>query len=474
MIEKLYKCTLVSDVVLNSRLATEGNVNTLDYISGSNFIGIVADAIYHNCPERAYDLLHSDNVMFGDAQISETNEISYAIPFSLFKDKYDKQTTWVQYKLDKNKEIELRNSGKQLKQERTGYFSESGNFIKEIKKTFSLKSAQNRAFGTSADGKMFGMDAIDEGQSFVFTIKYKNENDIAEIEKYLLGDKSIGKSKTAQYGQVKIEEVGKIVANQTSSNQDFVIVYAASNLCFFNEFGHPTYQPTIQDLGLKTGEIIWEKSQIRTHSYSNWNFKRATPNAQRCCILKGSVFYIENGKTQNTTAEVGEYLNEGLGRVLYNPKFLTANEDATWAMQLTNDVVTTESASREIISDLGQFLKKQCDRKEHSLAIATAVHTAVYVTSNQHLKRVSPSQWGEIRAKASNSSVVDELRDELFDPVDGFLVKGVSAEKYWDKHQNRENFQRIFNELVALEIDAVAKYAAEMAKEASKFKNSQS
>ncbi|MEI6882544.1 MAG: hypothetical protein WCK82_14590, partial [Bacteroidota bacterium] len=80
MTERYYTCTLESDVVLNSKMATEGNMTTLDYISGSNFLGVVANSIYAKHKEKAYSLLHSGEVSFGDAHISheKNNEVSYA------------------------------------------------------------------------------------------------------------------------------------------------------------------------------------------------------------------------------------------------------------------------------------------------------------------------------------------------------------------------------------------------------------
>ena len=88
MEEQYYKCTLLSDVILNNKMATEGNMTTLDYIPGSNFLGIVANELYKNHKEKAYKILHTDKVSFGDAHISlDGTEVSYAMPFSLFKDK---------------------------------------------------------------------------------------------------------------------------------------------------------------------------------------------------------------------------------------------------------------------------------------------------------------------------------------------------------------------------------------------------
>ena len=82
MKEKYFTCKLISDVVLNASLATEGNMETLDYIPGSNFLGIVAAALYPKMEgkeDEVYDLFHSNRVSYGDAVISDDGQsIFYA------------------------------------------------------------------------------------------------------------------------------------------------------------------------------------------------------------------------------------------------------------------------------------------------------------------------------------------------------------------------------------------------------------
>ena len=61
-----FKCTLLSDVILNQKAASEGANNTLDFIPGSNFLGIVA-AKYNDFGDNAMEVFHSGKVRFGDA-----------------------------------------------------------------------------------------------------------------------------------------------------------------------------------------------------------------------------------------------------------------------------------------------------------------------------------------------------------------------------------------------------------------------
>ncbi|MEA3452074.1 MAG: hypothetical protein U9Q83_09265, partial [Bacteroidota bacterium] len=252
MTTKYFKCKLLTDVVLNSSLATEGNMQSLDFIPGSNFLGIVAKELYENTNKETLDIFHSENVLFGDALISENSKLSYAMPFSLFQDKLEneitKNTVWVHHKLSdfEREKMPKHDNGddRQLKQHRSGYLNTENKYIKKVEKSFSLKSAYNREERRSDDGKMFGFDAIKKGQKFIFSVIFNDETYIDKVTKALTGKKRLGKSKTAQYGQVDIEPIDK--PETFESKNEFInnklVIYAESRLMFFNETGNPSFQ----------------------------------------------------------------------------------------------------------------------------------------------------------------------------------------------------------------------------------------
>ncbi|WP_041341346.1 hypothetical protein [Runella slithyformis] len=179
MAEQYYICTLESDVVLNSKMATEGNMKTLDYIAGSNFLGVVANGIYAKHKEKAYSILHAGEVSFGDAHISlDGKEVSYAIPFSLFNDKIENKLgvhkAWMHHLIDfdKNPPFDSKGSKSQSKQVRSGYLTPTGHILKSPDKNFVLKSAQDRDERRSKDGAMFGFESLKAGQVYVFSVRY--------------------------------------------------------------------------------------------------------------------------------------------------------------------------------------------------------------------------------------------------------------------------------------------------------------
>ena len=476
MKELFFKCTLTSDVVLNSTLATEGNLASLDYIPGSNFLGIVAGRLYDSVDTvKAFDLFHSGKVKFGDACIYEEG-ISYPIPFSFFNGKNAatrEANFYLHHKIVGKSPKDDKGNIIQLKQERQGYILLGGSIRKNIKKTFSLKSAQDRNTRSSKDGQMFGFESISKGQTFLFPVQFEDESLIDKVKDALVGERRIGKSKSAEFGQVTITEMLHIKeVSSFDSKGNYTLVYAQSNLCLEDENGSQTFQPTAKDLGIVNGEIIWSKSQIRTYSYSPWNSIRNTSNTERHCIAKGSVFYVQ-GKPDKMKNTLGLFQSEGLGRVIYNPEFLKEGfedkTELTFSFKVENSLEMNGKISGEIKTTLGRFLQRKVDKKNLDNEISLKIHELIYSKVNplEGLKRISSSQWGGIRSYASKAEDMDKLHQNLFDKDKGYLTHGVADIKFWgaNKGANLKAFRKIFDENKDLGIPFIEKFAAEMAKE---------
>jgi hypothetical protein len=496
MKEKYFTCKLLSDVVLNASLATEGNMETLDYIPGSNFLGIVAAALYPKMQgkeDEVYDLFHSNRVSYGDAVICDDGQsIFYTKPFTYFKDKLEKDANIYLHHMISEKDIKDENGNKiQLKQERSGFLNGEGFVIKEVKKTFALKSAQDRETRSSKESAMFGFESIKAGQVFMFSVRYEDENDMGTITKYLVGTKYIGKSKSAQYGKVDIQSIEgleKLKKIGAFEPQDFILVYAESNLCFLDELtGQSTFQPTADQLGLSGGTVDWSKSSIRTYSYSPWNFKRNASNTQRNCIAKGSVFYVTNGKaSSDSRMMVGEYLAEGLGRVLYNPSFLQGNSEGKLTFKIEQNIEKVKVEKPKVVpikanikTNLGKALLKKYDEQVIEKQIAENVILATQATDSDLKNNITSSQWGNIRALATDYYKTGEGYEKflfaLFHEASkeekdrgiknaGMLTHGKMFDKLWDKSGRLNKFKEILKEHSNGNLIFVAKYSAEMAK----------
>jgi hypothetical protein len=474
MTTKYYTCELLSDVVLNSSLATEGNMNSLDYIPGSNFLGMVASKMYENDKQKSIDLFHNGKVKFGDATISNDNAVSYPIPFVYMMDKVEKDwendTIYLHHEIDAANRPRKKNSDSfaQLKQLRLGYVFTDLKAIKEVKKRFALKSAQERETRNSKDGAMFGFEAIQKGQSFVFSINFEDESFVSEVESALIGIQRLGKSKNAEYGQVEIQKLEKAEQIQSFPFEKYVLVYAQSHLYFTDEFGQATLQPSAEKLGIEGGRIILEKSQIRSFSYSPWNGARNTTSTQRHCIARGSVFYVElKAKFDKVEGFVGGYQAEGLGKVLYNPIFLkNKGNELDGKIKLVDLTTTKRAISDTHTTPLTKFLKDKKEQKDKELKISQNVMKCINEEGKVAFEKIKSSQWGGIRSLATENRNMDVLHTLLFKDDEGFLKHGIAYEKQWRKDGNLSKFQKIVENQMNNPLGSlfIAKFAAEMAK----------
>jgi hypothetical protein len=174
---------------------------------------------------------------------------------------------------------------------------------------------------------------------------------------------------------------------------------------------------------------------------------------------------------------VGEYRNEGLGRVIYNPEFLNYKEDATWDYKLIKtekfgkDNSNGEGQRSAIdISKLNTGLGKILAKKHNDLLTEQKIGEQILKVIHDEPafleKRISKSQWGEIRKRALRAKNMDTLLENLFKPKEGYLVHGVAAEKIWDKKggKSRKSLRRVIEQNKDLGTEFVAKLAAELAK----------
>lgn len=509
-----FKCRLLSDVILNQSAATEGSNSTLDFIPGNVFLGIVARH-YNDFGDRAAEVFHSGRVRFGDAHPVCVNAEKKAlrtlhVPASLFYPKLKSATEvcYVHHAYDRDKDHEGHDrEPQQLKQCRQGFyaFADEVGYPAELQRTFSLKSAYDRKHRRAMDEKMFGYEALDAGAEFLFSVEVDSDDLADKICHYLKGRQHIGRSRTAQYGEVDIEkwEFQETSSNEnllTIGNERFVAVYADSRLIFLDNNGEPTFQPSAEDLGVESGEIDWEKSQVRTFQYAPWNGQRKTRDQDRCGIEKGSVFVIKDAKAQKFTSKyVGKYQNEGFGRVIYNPDFLDykpeSNGMAAYKLE-KNNTPTPPSTDKQSLSGtpLLNFVARKMKEHEAEQFIYEQVNKFVHNNEKKFSNAKFASQWGHIRSIAMKERSYEDIMFHLFDQqkmktttkenikknVDkAYLTHGVAAEK-WKKYGRRKNLedfleninkegaQKGYGDIVA---KALINLAAEMAKKAQKGKD---
>jgi hypothetical protein len=474
-----YTCKLLSEVVISSVTATEGFHESLDYLPGAKFLGIAARKLYDekNLP-ATLDLFHHGKVRFGDAYPLIGEEVALPVPFSWFFNKgggVTDETLFLHHQMESEDHKTLTAMGYQLKQARKGYFTESGKQYLNIEQDFAIRSAYDRDQLRAKDSQMFGYFALPAGTSWTFTVEDDTEQYGELIREALEGKKRIGRSRSAEYGLVEIAFQGEeSVATATELPKGTTLVFAQSNLCFFNAFGRPTFRPEATALGFpEESTIDWKKSQVRSRLYQTWNRKRHNRDADRMVMMKGSVLVVKNAAPVSTEVfaqGMGACRSEGFGQVLLNPAFLRANgytlklgltkvDAASWQPQTTG-YVQPQSPQDEIVL---KYLEQRKERDQKIFDLDQQINAFLHAHKGV-FNGLTASQWGTVRAYAKHAANWDTLHCLLFDPTVGALKRGQS-ERHWRQQGRREKLAGFLEKLPEADrIAATLKLAAEMAK----------
>jgi hypothetical protein len=473
-----FRCTLLSDVILNQKAATEGPNTTLDFIPGSNFLGIVANRyIQYAEAGNAMEVFHSGRVRFGDAHPSQSGFRGLKVPASMFHPKLKNagEDLYIHHRIPNLADKKLKE--KQLKQCRSGYYDFSDAekaFLIKTETNFAIKSAYDKDARHSKDEQMYGYQSLQKGLILYFEVEVLDDSLTASIKEALMGTKRIGRSRTAQYGLIDIEECAFTEVKSQKTTGQYVEVYADGRLIFLDENGMPTYQPTAEQLGLQ-GTICWEKSQVRTFQYAPWNYKRQCFDTDRCGIEKGSVIVVKTDHCPEDSQYVGNYKNEGFGKVIYNPAFLKADENGRACVSLYEKPAPTDMKGTKLS---GTLLLDYLAKQQHQEAVESEtyrlVNNWVKVNAKWFRGNTFASQWGSIRSIAMQHKTKQELLHELFDKKrlkngeeadDGYLSHGVAAEKWAEKGRRSKLESFIKYELTDENAQiAIINLAAEMAK----------
>jgi hypothetical protein len=389
MKELIYQVEFLSDIVLPASSNTDGNIQKLDFIPGSNFLGMVAKN--YDKFEDSFKVFHSGAVKFGDAAVLKDGKPTYKMPLSYFHEKLEDETIYNHHKIEDFTKFE------QLKQKRSGFITEDKELI-EIDYHYSQKSAYDKSKRRSKDSSMYGYNAIARGTKWQFGIKYDDtitKNDLELIKSSILGTQRFGKSKSSQYGLINIEFLEEQdFSTQNKQIDNEVVLYLNSRVALFDDTGSPTYELKYLFAGLEEENIAYDKCQIRTSTFTPYNSARKTKDYERVCINKGSVIVLNSVQDISISNFVGAYQSEGFGEILLNPKFLEEN-----GFKLKKDNKNNEISSPkiEVKSDLAKFLQQRQNSKQTKLEIGNKV--AEFKKDNKSLySKIKNSQWGTIRS----------------------------------------------------------------------------
>ncbi|MDK9694138.1 MAG: hypothetical protein OEL19_07845 [Sulfurimonas sp.] len=428
MRELVFQVEFKSDIVLPATSNTEGKIDQLDFIAGSNFLGMVAKN--YDKFSDSFAIFHSGKVRFGDGHVLKDGKMTYKIPYSYFHKKLETTPVFNHHFLD-DKDFE--DLG-QLKQLREGYITKEKEQV-FVDYTYSQKSAYDKKNRRSLDSNMYGYKAIKKGSVWQFVVKVDGitPEDEKRIVETLKSSTRLGKSKSAEYGEVEIKYIGSEVSTSPSNEAKAslldgkVVLYCNSRLALVDEWGNPTYDLKYLCDGV---EVVYAKTQIRTSTFTPYNGVRKTKDYERVCINKGSVIVVKNldsKQREQIQNGVGAFLSEGFGEIVINPNFLM-DKDFPLKKECKDK---KEKNKREKITQTFedksavQFLVNRHNKTIDTLDIANKV--ADFIEDNKKLydKKMN-SQWGTIRSLCINSN--DETIEEA---VSSYISKGVAKDK-WD------------------------------------------
>ncbi len=434
MKKMIFEVQFISDVILQATSNSEGKVEDLDFIPGSVFLGIVANQAYDKVSD-SFKVFHSGMVRFGDATPICNNQETFKMPFSFFHEKLDDS------KLYNHHKIEDFSVFKQLKQKRNGYITKD---LEEfyVDYNYSQKSAYDKKARRSKEGSMYGYNAIVAGTNWRFAVNYDEslQSDADEIKKMLIGTKRIGKSKSAQYGEIEITYKDEIVDTRESPVTDETVVYAKSRLALFDHEGQPSYDVKYLLDGLAENQVVYDKCQLRISSFTPFNFKRERKDYERVVINAGSVIVLKDLTQEQITQlknGVGAYLSEGFGEVLINPDFLQPYE---FSFKKTADQETKTDQMKKIEQNFKdstvQFLVNRHNQLLDDLSVAKEVQEFINKNQNLFTQKMN-SQWGTIRSLCSmqdNRSIKTRVND--------YISNGVAKEK-WSGEKSKKLLEAI-------------------------------
>lgn len=489
------RCLLLTDVILNQKAASEGPNQTLDFIPGSNFLGIVAQHYQELKHDDAMLLFHSGHVRFGDAHPSSGHFRGLKVPASMFYPKLESPSDkcYIHHWISPAEKQRLRDT--QLKQCRSGYYSFDQTVAKKIDTNvnFAIKSARDYETQSSANKQLFGYQSLQKGLVLYFSIEVDDicERLYGSIKDFLTGIHRIGRSRSAQYGLVDIRPYEFDEVTSGPSKNNLISVYADSRLIFLDEStGEATYRPTVPQL-LKDpnvdGKIRWDLSQIRTFRYSPWNYVRGCFDTERTGIESGSVFVIEaKANWTHDSQYIGSYNNEGFGRVIYNPDFFHADDNgvAQYLLQSSSPDGEHKATLHDYLSDnpqlksseLLQYVQDRFQEENDSQEIYSMVNDWIEQHKVQFISTESfSSQWSTIRSIAMDCYTHQELMDKIVNSNDSYLNHGVAKDK-WSKRNRLKDLKEFITSLKpkgdVFARRALINLASEMAKICRKEKQS--
>lgn len=436
MIRQPLKITLLEDCVFSARTATTGGHQALDRIPGQALLGAAAAESYNKFPaDQAFDIFHSGGFRFGDGLPGRGHSFALPMPLSWHHYKGEEPRQEGGHRLAPDRVLNLLHARpapeRQPVQMRKGYVLEDGSWIRP-RTSLRLKTAIAPDTGRAAEAQLFGYASLTKGQQFVAELQCddKLEEYMSTVVESLAGECLLGRSRSAEYGRVRIEPIDAIGSPQPAESATELHLLLMSDLALVDENGQPALEPKPGLLGLGDGEIDWQRTWLRTRRYSVWNQYRNGYDRERVVINAGSVVTLKLDRAPDEAAlvalqaGVGCHRECGLGRILVNPDLLASGRPAF------KDAIAIPASDAEARPDdpLIDWLQGQMGLQDIEVDRKAEEITARFRTNVErarHIAGVSPalpfgpsrSQWGGV-LEVARTTRADGMIARLFEGDD--------------------------------------------------------
>lgn len=419
MMVQWFRVILEEDVILSADACTEGNHFCLPYLPGSALLGACIASDLRNGTEFDPAVALSGQIRLSNAYPEWNSLPAVPTPRSFMCPKEGKigaeeQAATLPYLLP-----EPNPSLRRLSQP---FWSPATADLLTPVKNFRMKTAIDRNTRRAKNSSLFGYEALEKGQTFLFSIEA--ESTLSSVldrwtRNLTRQPVRIGRSRSAEFSQVRIEVIAppEYTATPFATAPERLVGYAHSDLCLLRQ-GVPVTFPLPSDLGLANEE--WEPrphlSELITRSYSPWNQFHRSRMMERQVISMGSVWvYTRRAGSPETEIpgilRLGEHQQEGLGEVWLNPSFLTTPP----RVRLAQPSAAPPPSSPESMgtTPLLQYVRH---RAENRVIISEAERLRKeWVRALKPLSRkIGSSQWSTVRTIAERAVTGDgKLQSDL-------------------------------------------------------------
>ena len=418
--------TLLDPVAVPAQAATSARLQTLTHLPGGTFQGIAEAKLYETLSQSdAFTAFHSGAIRFGDAfPLRDSGHICLPVPISLHAPKPQGcEDASVKEATDAAiRDFAATPHKTNHKQLRDRYVTLDGaaGFHKP-RCEVSMRTAIAFETGLADDGQLYGYEALSPGQRFLAQIEGDNASLLSRIADSLGGLHVIGRSKTAEFGRVRIYIENdthwtlslqkNLHAQSVSKGNRFI--WFLSDAWFWDAHGLPTARP--EPGTFEANKIDWSHSFVRTRRTAPYNAAWRARAEERVYVVRGSVLTLRNCGLAPGLHSFGMGRDRGNGLALVSAeplcKVLKTPVDPLperFGTGRINAEPTAFSEWLEVRFNRVQEKRNTADRAEDDLKRICTYYCAARRIGGEP---VGPSaiQWAGLEARLSDNISVDSL-----------------------------------------------------------------